>query len=207
MSVTRPTATTDRHPTNPFATRYTRPGAIPPLDERGLPRSVLGLLETIDRLGGSAAFTGPHGTGKSTHLAAVAAALRAEGRRVQSIRVRRCRDLLPVLTALGRAAGGGTLCIDGWESLGAPAGLLVVLLARLRGIRLIVTSHRPTLLPTAVRTAATFPLLTGIIERLPPAGDLLTPADLAGAFTRHAGNLRESLAELYDVVEARRRGW
>ncbi len=206
MSIIRPPATTGRHPTNPFATRHTRPGAIPPLDERGLARSVPGLLEAIDRLGGSAAFTGPHGTGKSTHLAAVVAALTAEGRAVHSLRVRRCRDLVPVLAGLGRAARGGTLCIDGWESLGAPAGLLVVLLARLRGVRLIVTSHRPTLLPTAVQTRATLPPLSGIVERLPPAAGLLTPADLTGAFTRHAGNLRESLAELYDVVEARRRG-
>lgn len=205
MTTSRLTATLDRHPTNPFATRHTRPGAIVPLDERGRARNLEKLLAVIARLGGSAAITGPHGTGKSTLLVALANVLADRGERVTSLRVRSPSDLGGVIGGLNRMPAGGILCLDGWERLGRLASLLVVLWARRRGVRLIVTNHRPGLLPTIVQTRGTLPLLAEIVERLPSDGGLLTSADLSAAFARHQGNLRESLADLYDRVEERRR--
>lgn len=100
---------------------------------------------------------------------------------------------------------GGILCLDSWDELGNLARLLVTLQARLRGVRLLVTSHRTGLLPTLVRTRGTPAVLAGIVRRLPGEAGLLNEADLAAAFARHHGNLRESLASLYDRIEERRR--
>ena len=57
----------------------------------------------------------------------------------------------------------------------------------------------------AVRTTSTLPLLTAIVARLPAHRDLITGPDLAEAFARHRGNLRDALGDLYDRFEMRSR--
>jgi len=205
MKTLRLTTSLARHACNPFATRHTRPGAIPPLDATGRPRDLVALLAAADRLGGSAAISGPHGTGKSTLLAALGDALADRGEQISSVRVHRCDGLRTVTEALSGLPAGGTLCLDSWNELSGPASILVLLRARLRRVRLLVTSHHTRLLPVVLRTEGTLPLLAAIVRRLPPTADLVTNADLAAAFARHKGNLRESLADLYDLVEDRRR--
>jgi len=204
MNQLRVTATLARHATNPFATRHTRPGAIPPLDEEGSPRNLEKLVAAVERLGGSAAIRGPHGTGKSTLLTALGETLADRGTQVRSLRIRRPGGPRPVLRALRGMPAGGFLCLDSWDELDSLAGLGVMLWARLRGVRLLVTSHRAGLLPTLVRTRGTPAILAGIVRRLPPEASLLSEADLAAAFASHHGNLRESLASLYDRIEERR---
>jgi hypothetical protein len=194
-----------RHRSNPFATRHTRPGAVPPLDGLGRPLAVEPVLAMLDRQP-ALAIIGPHGTGKSTLLVAITAALDAAGRPVVLCRLRCRRDGIEVFRAIGRARFGTTLLIDGWERFGPLAGRLAILGARLRGCRLIVTSHRPAGMPTALVTAGTLPLLAAIVARLPAHDGLITPADLADAFGRHRGNLRDALADLYDRFECRARG-
>jgi hypothetical protein len=98
-----------------------------------------------------------------------------------------------------------TACLDGWEQIGGASRLGVRLLARLRGCLLLVTSHRPTGLPLELPTASSLQLLEAIVTALPDHGGLIEPADLAEAFARHRGNLRESLADLYDRFESRAR--
>ena len=44
----QPEFTSDARPGNPFATRYTRPGAIPPLDRHGIPLDVATLASRFD---------------------------------------------------------------------------------------------------------------------------------------------------------------
>jgi hypothetical protein len=205
MNPLRMTAALARHATNPFATRHTRPGAIPPLDDEGRPRNLEKLLAAIDRLGGSAAIRGPHGTGKSNLLAALGETLADRGEQVRCIRIRRPGGSRPVIRALRGMPQGGILCLDSWDELGTLGSLLVVLQARLRGVRLVVTSHRAGLLPTLVRTRGTPAVLAGIVRRLPAEAGRLTKADLMAAFAHHHGNLRESLASLYDRIEERRR--
>ena len=55
-------------PSNPFATRYTRPGQLEPLDAEGRPIDLPALLQECARLGRAVAIVGPHGSGKSTLL-------------------------------------------------------------------------------------------------------------------------------------------
>jgi hypothetical protein len=193
-----------RHRSNPFASRHTRPGAVRPLDTQGRPLAMGSLLAQLDRHP-CLAIVGPHGTGKSTLLAAFAAAFTAAGRPFALYRLRRRRDGIAVLRAILGARRGTTFLFDGWEQVGPLAARGVRLAVRLRGGRLIVTSHRPAGMPTAVTTAGTLPLLAAIVARLPDHAGLITPADLAAAFARRRGNLRDSLADLYDRFENRAR--
>jgi len=194
-----------RHPVNPFATRFTRPGVLPALGPDGRPRDLRGLLATLAGTGGRGAIEGPHGTGKSTLLAALAAALRRDGRLAASLRVRSPWDAAAVLAAIAAAGPGRMVLVDGWDSLGRPCGLLAILLARARRCGLVVTSHRPSGLPVVVRCGSAPALLAAIVARLPDHGGAITAADVDEAFHRHAGNLREALFDLYDRFERRPR--
>ena len=193
------------HPTNPFATRHTRPGRLPPLDETGRPRDVPALAERLAGLS-AAAIVGPHGTGKSTLLRAVERELAATDRSAGIVQVRHRGDLLTVLARLRAAGRGSVLGVDGWERLGQVAAAAVRLAAGIRRVRLLVTTHRPAWMPTVARTAVSLPLLGAIVARLPDHGGLIGADDLAETFDRHAGNLREALADLYDRFERRTRG-
>lgn len=191
-----------RHRTNPFTTRHTRPGSLPPLDESGRPRDLGAVLAAVRR-SPATAIVGPHGTGKSTLLAAIHAELEAAGHAAGLRQLRRRRDGLALLAAVIRMRPGQALCVDGWERLGPIAAAAVRLAAGARGCRLVVTSHHPTGIPTIVRTAGTLPLLEAIVARLPADGGLITGSDLAESFARHGGNLRDSLGDLYDRFELR----
>lgn len=198
-------ATLAQHPrSNPFATRHTRPGVVPPLDQTGDPLAVDPVLAALERYR-MVAIVGPHGTGKSTLLVTLADRLAAEQRPVEVVRLRRRRDALHLLQICGRAHADSTLLVDGWERLGWPWSLLVMAVVRLHGCRMVVTSHRPAGIPVAVRTAGTLPLLTAIVARLPDHGQLITEADLSETFTGHGGNLRAALGDLYDRYELRSR--
>ncbi len=192
-----------RHRTNPFATRHTRPGALPPLDLEGRPRNLEGLVARL-RAMPAAAIVGPHGTGKSTLLAAMLAEITAAGQVAQLVQLRRRSDGLAALAAAVRSTRRGTLAIDGWERIDPVTATAVRIAASARGSRLLVTSHSPTAIPTLVRTAASQPLLEAIVARLPDHGELIGTCDVAAAFARNPRNLRDALGELYDRFESRR---
>jgi hypothetical protein len=107
------------------------------------------------------------------------------------------------LLAVVRVGRGTLVCIDGWERLGRMAAAVVRLAARCRSVRLLVTAHRSTGLPVVMRCATSERLLRAIVERLPDHGGRIAAADVAAAFARHRGNLRESLYDLYDRFERR----
>jgi len=194
---------------NPFSTRFTRPGRIEPLDDAGRRVDVDELLERLHGLGGTAAIVGPHGSGKSTLLAHLAEAIERRGGRSLRIRLHSWRDSLAAWRAIRQSAAGDTLCIDSWECIGPATCILLRLTARLSGCGLLVTSHRATGMPELTRCGASASLLGAIVRSLPDhAGwyeTLIYEADIEAAFANHGGNLRESLYELYDRFESRRR--
>ena len=196
-----PNFASDGRPGNPFATRYTRPGAIPPLDRRGRPLDLAALIARLDGLG-AAALVAPHGHGKSTLLLALAAALDAVERPVTMVRVRGWQDAWAACRAVVTAPRRTAVFIDGWEQLRFLAAPLRAA-ARLLRRTLLVTSHRPTGLPVLRECETTSDLLRAIVARLPDRGGPVDEADIATAFRRHGGNLRESLYDLYDRVEIR----
>ena len=196
-----PNFASDGRPGNPFATRYTRPGAIPPLDRHGRPLDLAALIARLDGLG-AAALVAPHGHGKSTLLLALAAALDAVERPVTMVRVRGWQDAWAACRAVVTAPRRTAVFIDGWEQLRFLAAPLRAA-ARLLRRTLLVTSHRPTGLPVLRECETTSDLLRAIVARLPDRGGPVDEADIATAFRRHGGNLRESLYDLYDRVEIR----
>lgn len=191
---------------NPFATRFTSPGRLPPLDSSGDEIDMAPLLLRLARCGNLAAIRGPHGSGKSTLLVAMADALRRCGRLGGHVRLGRGfrRDLLTVARELAACQRGRVLCVDSWERLGRGAAALACILAWAAGRGLLVTSHSDGWLPTLVSCSTTRRLLSRIVDRLPDRFDLLGEADIDTAFAESSGDLREALFLLYDRFERAR---
>lgn len=192
---------------NPFATRFTRPGRLPPLDSAARPIDVEHVLAGLPRCG-TTAIIGPHGSGKSTVLTHLVTALEHRGEPVAWHRLRSWRDVPRLLLIVATAAPAATLCIDSWECAGAVAGGLARLLARVRGCRLVVTSHRAAGLAVLVDCRPTPAVLEALVAHLPDHeawyGQTIRAADIRDAFARHRGDIREALFDLYDRFEARR---
>ena len=190
-------------PSNPFATRFTRPGRLAPLDEDGRPLDLDALLDRVTLLDGRGAIEGPHGSGKTNLLTALAARIDERGGDARLVRVRGTTDAIGVMRGLREPRQETVLCIDGWERLPWPAALATRWWAAGRGCGLIVTAHRPTGLPLLHRSRPSAVVLARIVEQLPGHGGRIRPADIADAFARHAGDLREALYDLYDRFERR----
>lgn len=200
MSVAcHPRFLSDRPPGNPFATRFTRPGAIPPLDRLGRPLDLAALVTRLRALR-AAAIVGPHGHGKTTLLVALADRLAGEGVPVAVLRVWTWRDCFLAIRAIAAAPAGGTVCIDGWEALGPCRGPLRQT-ARWLGRGLLVTSHGTASLPVLWECDTSATLLHAVVARLPDHGGRIDAEAVATAFERHGGDLRESLSDLYDRYE------
>ena len=161
------------------------------------------LLARLERLGYRAAIVGPHGTGKTTLLEDLEKPLARLGFRVRHLRLdaehgRFSRGCLSQLAATLDARD--FVCLDGAEQLDRMRWMMFRWRTRRAG-GVLITSHRPGLLPTLIECTTSPELLDRIVRRLaPPTGGLRAPTDL---FARHQGNLREALRELYDVYAAR----
>jgi len=194
---------------NPFSTRFTRPGRIEPFDGAGRRVDIDGLVERFRGLGSTAAIVGPHGSGKSTLLTHLAEAIERRDGQSSRIRLHSWRDALAAWRVIRHSAACGTVCIDSWECIGPATRILLRLAARLSGCGLLVTSHRGTGMPELMRCGTSADLLSAIVRSLPDHacwyGTLICEADIEAAFTKHSGNLRESLYELYDRFESRGR--
>ncbi|NUO49343.1 MAG: hypothetical protein HOV80_10850 [Polyangiaceae bacterium] len=185
---------------NPFATRWIRPGATPYLFANGGP--TLDALVRHVRAGKSLEIVGPHGSGKSTLIEALLAALSAAEIpwRASSLHdggmARRTRSSAGV--------GARVHSIDGFEQLSWAERAAVRLRARVLAHGLIVTAHAPVGMDLVLRTEVTPDLavavVTRLLERAPPQA-LVRPTDVLPRLRAHAGNLREALFDLYDAYQ------
>lgn len=164
------------------------------------------LLERLQRIGGRGAIVGPHGSGKTTLLEDLAARLEARGTRVHLVRLSAERRAVPSetidrLSAEFDADGRAAVLCDGAEQLGWLAWR--AFRDRVRRARMfVVTTHRPGRLPTLLETRTTPALLESIIRRLLSEPDEPLPFSVENLFSRHNGNLRDALRELYDRCAA-----
>jgi len=192
---------------NPFASRYTRPGCLPPLDRMGQCIDADDMLSAFDQMGAMASIRGPHGAGKSTLLSHLADRWEDRGMAVERVRLRTRGDMSRAMVCIGRASDAGLVCIDSWELAGGFARWMACRKARSVGCRLLVTEHRRTGLPVLIECHTTVALLGKIVSRLPDHnswfGTLIDEADIEAAFALSGGNLREAIAELYDRFEHR----
>lgn len=196
-----PASAPSRLPTNPFATRFIRPGVLPPLDVHGRPVEVARLLESLPTLGRIATIVGPHGHGKTTLLTAIARAAASTGRGVTWLTVRSVADAWRTVAVVGRTRHGDLVCIDGWERMLCGTARIARVLARVRGCSLLVTTHGAGPLPVLARCTSSPMLLAAIVALVPDSRGHISPSDIEAAFHRHRGDIREALSELYDRFE------
>ena len=187
---------------NPFATRFTRPGAIEFLFQaEESAESLVGKLRNHSWWG---QIIGPHGSGKSTLLAALEPHLAEAGREVER---RSLAGGQRQLDLPARLTSNTNLIIDGFEQLSWWSRWKVKAACRRHGAGLLVTAHADLGLPTIYATQPSLELARRLVRRLLPPGDaVLTDADLAAAYARHPDNLREMLFSLFDLYQARGAG-
>lgn len=151
---------------NPFCTRFIRPGAIPfrfPQDQ-----NADDLVQRL-RAGLRGAIVGPHGTGKSTLITTLMPTLRHAfgGRVLRQQCSSQGRIRLAELHRMIARAGDGLLVIDGFERLSRPQRILFRLALARSNCALLVTTHQPyAWLPVVWRTEIEDRLALGLTAEL-----------------------------------------
>jgi hypothetical protein len=216
--------------TNPFSTRFIRPGAIAYLFPRGL--SPAGLVQQLTELDWRGQIIGVHGSGKSTLIASLIEPVELSGRRailfalgdgqrslptdwVRQARASGATTGLPSsASGTGGQASRGThhfspvrllVIVDGYEQLSFWSRLRLKLVCRRRGWGLLVTAHRNVGFPTLFHTRPSLEVAQAVVRRLLAAGESnISPEAVAESFAQCQGNLRETLFVLYDRYETHR---
>jgi len=181
---------------NPFATCWTAPAALPYAAVDGVTPSKV--VERLLEAGWRGQVLGPHGSGKSTLLAALAEPLVAAGRR-------------PVAPADACGVADEVLLVEGFERLPPREQRRRLAAWRRDRVAFIVTSHRPVrsrwrTLPVLAELRPTPDLLRRLFERLiRHHGTPVTGADAIASYERRDGDLRQVWFDLYDLHERRTR--
>lgn len=187
---------------NPFATRFTRPGAIEFLFPDG--ESAELLTERLCEHSWQGEIVGPHGAGKSTLLATLIAPLQAAGRTIVQATLHQGETSLPAVLDDWRSWGATTqVIVDGYEQLSWWSRRRLAQRVRDRQAGLLVTSHAATGLPTLMNVAPRIEAAQRIVRQLVPDDSLITGGDIEQTFRACDGNIREMLFRLYDVYQSR----
>ncbi len=186
---------------NPFATRFVRPGSLPYFFGDDDSDTIETLLVRLRANGWRGEILGPHGSGKTTLLVQLLQAARDAGQGIALFSLHDGQRRLPCdwQSQIGSAS---CLAIDGYEQLGAWARWRLKRFCRGQGIGLVATAHVPTGLPTLYRTCPSLATARKVVQRLLPAGTE-PPSDdeLSHLLDVFHGNVREVLFALYDRHE------
>jgi hypothetical protein len=201
---------------NPFATRFIRPGAIEYLFPPG--QSAAALVEKLAHQGWCGEIVGPHGSGKSSLVTALIPELNRAGRKLVRRVIRQDADgeqasgveVVPpkyaaVMAGSKKWDDETLLVLDGVEQLSWWWRRRTRTECRRRGAGLLVTTHQPLDLPLLCRTQPSESLAQAVVASLLDARQSpVTRTDVAAAFKASGGNIREMLFALYDVHQTRR---
>src|SRR5262245_57441084 len=170
---------------NPFSTRFVRPGAIPYRFADDL--DVAALATRLEGQGWWGQIVGPHGSGKSTLLATLLPELRRRRRTVVTVELHADRRRFPEL-AWSREPT--LLAVDGYEQLGWWARRHVGKTCRRWGWGLLATGHGDLGLPMLYRTEVTRALARALVEGLLTQEEWegFAKVDLGQALARHRGS-------------------
>jgi len=186
---------------NPFATRFVRPGAIKFLFLDG--DSAERIIDRLRNQNWCGQIIGPHGSGKSTLLATLTPLLQDAGRFVLSFKVgpgeRRLRPL-----DSGAITTSTQIIIDGYEQLSWWAKWKVRGMVAKARAGLLVTAHTNVNLPTLYETKPSAEVMSAVVTQLAPnALPVVTSDEIANAYREAGGNMRETLFKLFDVYRQR----
>ncbi len=187
---------------NPFATRFIRPGAIAFLFAGE--DSAEALIDRLRKQHWMGQIIGPHGSGKSTLLATLLPLLAAAERKVVELKGKRPAEMRhQAKVVVGKSLDAGTqLVIDGFEQLSWWSQRKIKDACQRQGAGLLVTTHRDMGLPILWQTDSTPELARNIVARLLPVDDrTIEDAEIEKAYSAAGGNLRETLFALYDVYQ------
>jgi hypothetical protein len=203
--------------TNPFSTRFVKPGAIqycfgPRGDVADGDMAGGDVDRVIERLradGWRGAIVGPHGSGKSTLLATLIPAFQRLDINVRFVALHDRQKKLPAKFLSKDRLGKQLLVIvDGYEQLSRWRRWRLASCCRRRRWGLLITAHSEqaiSKLPIIFRTAPDLKTVQHLIDCVLPSSDgVIQSADVAAAFHQHRGNVREVFFALYDVVQQRR---
>jgi energy-coupling factor transporter ATP-binding protein EcfA2 len=192
---------------NPFSTRFVRPGAIPFIFPPGI--SVESLVKLLRQHQWRGAIVGPHGSGKSTLLETLIPAIEQAGRVVQKVNLHDGQRRLPADFEWPNSKQPvGVVVIDGYEQLGWWARRQLNWACRRDGWGLLVTVHSSAAnfgLPELHRVQPSLETFQQVVHcLLASTGTSIRPDEVVAAYQPHPQNLREALFALYDLVEQRR---
>lgn len=191
---------------NPFEARRLRPGAVPYVWPQK--RTPAELLTRLEENGWRGQIVGPHGSGKSALVAALAEHIERAGRKIVRIELHDGQRRLPIdLRSAPGCEAGAVVIVDGYEQLSRWNRFRLRRHCRRNRLGLVVTSHVSMGFPDLARTAAGLDQAVQLVERL-ASGSAFRPTrrEIAALLERHEGDLREVLFDLYDLYERRAAG-
>jgi energy-coupling factor transporter ATP-binding protein EcfA2 len=181
---------------NPFA--MDRIHAIRYRPQRGTFAEILIRLKELNH---RAAIVGPDGSGKTTLMEDLEKVLTTQGVRTRMVFV---NDLSPLTDPacrrlLSELAREEVLLLDGADLVPRSCWSLLKRHTITHASGLVITSHRPGLLPTLIECTTSLALLQEIARELQPPDRPIPLESLESLFRRHQGNIRSCLRDLYDL--------
>ncbi len=193
-----------RPPNNPFATRWVRPSAIEYFFPDG--QSDESLVERLEENGWWGQIIGPHGSGKSSLLAALIPVIESAGRRPLVIALHDSERRLPHDFVLESWTSATQIVIDGYEQLSHRSRFALKRRCRRAGCGLLVTAHASVGLKELIHLKPGLNIATRLVETLMgPEDPLITAGDVAASYHARGANVREMLFDFYNLYERRRR--
>ncbi len=179
---------------NPYSTKFTRPGAIAYHCAPG--KSMAYYADCFLSSGRRGQVVGPHGTGKSTFVIAFQKELLSRGLDVCLVTLHSFDK--SGLNNLLTLKPGSILILDGFEQLPFWRRFRILQSTLWHKIGLLTTSHVSFGLPTLLETSVDLETAKNLVRTLTGSEP---SQNLESLLEKHNGNLREVFFDLYDEQE------